>query len=472
MISENTKVFIEKNFENSKKKEAFKRAEQLLSRGITDESLIISLLQNEKKAPKRLSAEMYDKMNYMCRRWMDRMCRFEINYDAVIDKNILKQVIICLIESAPVLHSKFVDNHINPYWKVCDYHVDDIFSVVKTDDIERDAGKFMLQEISFKNNVQMKIGLFTDDTRCRLCFVFNHMCMDGGSLKIFLNNMFAGYEEYKEKGTISIFNQNGTRKYTRVYDDFSKEDKKEAKKQFSAVSVKDKHSLPFSPEKENNTKMFIKKRISKEIFEPALTEAKKYGATANDLISAAYIRAFYEISGCNKNEQVALSCAIDLRRHMKDISDTGYTNHTAFFPCVVPSAGNTMADTLKAVVESTKESKKDKFIGLHGIPLLNIGYSTMVYAQAELVVSLLYNNANLAISNVGRLGNDIFMFDGNTPTEIYVGGGAKSKPTSLLNVLSHKGNLSLAMCIVGNEKDKKMIENFFHIIESNLKNLT
>ncbi|MBP3329282.1 MAG: hypothetical protein J6L89_00455 [Clostridia bacterium] len=469
MISENTKTFIEKHFDGAEKKKALRRAEQLLLRGLTDENLIINIIKNEKKIPSKLAAEMYDKVNYMCRRWMDRMCRFEIDYDAVADKDILKKVILCLIESAPVLHSKFVDNHINPYWKVCDYHIDDVFSFVQTDNIERDAENFMLQEISFKNNVQIKISLFSDSVHSRLCFMFNHMCMDGGSLKMFLDDLFSGYEEYKKDKSVSVFYKQGTRSYKRVYDDFSKEDRKQAKKQFAAVSARDKHSLPFSAKSEGDTKMFLKKKIPKEIFEPARIKAKEIGATVNDLVSAAYIRAFYEISDCNPNEQVALSCAIDLRRHIKDLSDTSYTNHTTFIPCVVSSKGETMADTVRAVAESTKERKKDKFIGLHGLPLLNIGYSTMIYAQAELVVSALYNNANLAISNVGKLGDDLFAFDGNTPTSIYIGGGAKRKPTSMLNVLSHKGDLSLAMCIVGNENDKKMVQKFFDKIEENLK---
>lgn len=127
-----------------------------------------------------------------------------------------------------------------------------------------------------------------------------------------------------------------------------------------------------------------------------------------------------------------------------------------------------MADTLKEVIKSTTEIKKDRFIGLHGLPLLNIGYSTMIYAQAELVISVLYNNASLAVSNVGKLADDIFEFDGNTPTSIFIGGGVKKKPTSLMNALSHKGDLSLAICIEGTEDDRKLIEKFLDAIEKNI----
>lgn len=468
MNSDKIETYISSLQKKKERKIKAERAKALISRGLSDENLVLGILRNEKAIPSRLPAEMYDKMNYMCRRWMDGMCRFEIDYDAVADKDVLRNVIICLVESSPVLHSKFIDNHINPYWKVSDYHIDDIFSFVETDDITRDAEDFMIRDIDFKNNVQIKISLFYNSIHSKLCFVFNHMCMDARGLIVFLNNLFSGYKEYKQHGSVSFFHNQGTRAYDRVYNDFSKEDKKKAKKLFAAVSVKDKHSLPLSGRSGKDKKMFIKKKIPKDIFEPARIKAKEYGGTANDLICAAYIRAFYELSDCNEKEQVCISCAIDLRRHIKDISDISYTNHTTYIPCVVKSKGKTMADTLKEVIKSTTEIKKDRFIGLHGLPLLNIGYSTMIYAQAELVISVLYNNASLAVSNVGKLADDIFEFDGNTPTSIFIGGGVKKKPTSLMNALSHKGDLSLAICIEVTEDDRKLIEKFLDAIEKNI----
>ena len=78
--------------------------------------------------------------------------------------------------------------------------------------------------------------------------------------------------------------------------------------------------------------MIIRKKISKEIFEKSRLKAKEYGATANDLIIAAYIRAFYDVSGCEATESAGISCAVDLRRYMKHPENIGYTNHVSFVP--------------------------------------------------------------------------------------------------------------------------------------------
>ncbi len=455
MISENTK--------------SLDRANQLASRGLTDEKIIVDIIKNETAIPKRLPAELYDKVNYMCRRWMDRIARFEIEYDFIPNIRVLKTVLVCLIESAPVFHSKFIDNHINPYWKVSDYHIDDVFSVRETMNLERSADDFLLQGIPVTSNVQIKIGLFFCEGKSRLCFIFNHMCMDGGGLKSFLNDMFKGYDSYMKNGTISVYHSNKSRAYECVYDDMNEADRKIAKKLFAAVSSKDKHTLPFTETKESERKMLVCKKIGADIFEPARLKAKKYGATVNDLISAAYIRASYDISGCAETERVGISSAVDLRRYMKHPENIGYTNHTAFTPCVVERKGETMADTLKAVAKSTSEVKKDKFMGLHGQPLLNLGFSTMIYAQAELITSLGYNNANLSVSNVGAMSPDSLAFDNIPPSCVWVGGGAKEKPCAAVNVLSYNGELMLSTCFRGNESDKRMLTNFFDRIEENLK---
>ncbi len=469
MDYKNIGEFIDSRFSGEEKNKKSARARELFSRGMTDEKLVIDMLEKETSVPERLPAEMYDKVNYMCRRWMDRIARFEIDYDFIPNIRVLKNVIICMLESAPVFHSSFVDNHINPYWRVENYHIDDVFSAKEAEDLQASADRFLLQGIDIGSNVQIKICLLFRNGCSKLCFAFNHMCMDGGGLKLFLYNMFRSYNEYIRGASVPLDYVQRSRSHKCVYGDMSKQDRKAAKKLFANVSANDKHTLPFTPADKNGEKMIVRRRISRDVFEPARRKAKALGATVNDLVSAAYIRAFYDVSGCAENERVGISCAVDLRRYMKHPENIGYTNHTTFMPCIVESKGETMADTLRAVAESTRKAKNDKFMGLHGLPLLNAGYSTMIYAQAELVIGAFYNNANLSVSNVGAIDPQMFAMDNILPTGVWVAGGAKEKPCAALNALSYNGELMIAICIRGNEKDRKMLSEFLEATENNLK---
>ena len=470
--------FLENSFKNepARKEAVEKRINQLLKRGLSDENLVVSLVKKELKenyvVPKKLKAEMYDKVNYMCRRYMDRIARFELDYDFVPDIDALKYALICIFESAPVFHSQFIDNHINPYWRVSDYHIDEVLSVIYTDDFLKSADEFLLKEIPVTSNVQFTVGLLIKGRESKLCFAWNHMLVDGGDFKHFVSDLFRNYNEYVENKTMSLDFRKGTRSFKSVYDDFPSDEKSKALTQLAGVSPHDKHTLPFTERNEAEDFKFIaRKSVPSAIFNKARETVKKYEGTVNDLIATAYIASVYELCNLPENERVGISCAVDLRRYIKNIKRTGYTNHTTFMPCIVEGKGENIFDILKQVVECNKKNKEDKFMGLHGLPLLNFAYAAMVYAQAEFFVGLFYNNANLAISNVGAMNLEALTLNGNKPIGAAVAGGAKKKPCAMMTALTINGNLQLSVCCVGNEKDKETLDNFFNLIAENIKKI-
>lgn len=472
MISNKIKIFIETHFNGAKKEEAFKRAKTLISRGLKDENLIIDLLSIGKTVPRKLRAEVYDKVNYMCRRYMDRIARFELDFDFVPDIEAFKNTVIALFESSPVFHSSFIDNHINPYWQVKDYHIDDAVTVIHTKNFIEDADKFLLQGIELKDNVQMKIAILTDGNKCKICFRWNHMLIDGGGFKQFISDLFYNHNEYVKSGKMPLDFRTGSRSYKEVYKDFSEADKKAAKKLFANISSKDKHILPFSESSKETKKYIVRKSVNSNVFGLAKSKAKEHGATVNDLVSAAYISAFYKISGCPENERIGISCAVDLRRYIKNPDEIGYTNHTSFIPCVINRKGRNALETLSLVTDSLSQIKQDKFMGLHGIPLLNLGYSTMVYAQAELIVGAFYNNANLAVSNVGAINTQAFALEGHPPVGAAVAGAAKKMPCAMMTALSINNELRVTICTECNPESKKMLESFLDKFEEYFHEIT
>ena len=94
-----------------------------------------------------------------------------------------------------------------------------------------------------------------------------------------------------------------------------------------------------------------------------------------------------------------------------------------------------------------------------------------INAQAEIVVGLFYNNANLAISNVGKMDLEALSLNGNKPIGAAVAGAAKKKPCAMMTALTINGNLQLSICSVGNKEDKQMLQNFFDLIEEKIKKL-
>ena len=448
-------------------------AQCLKSKGLTDEKVINDLIafkkQNNSLLKKRIKCEMYDKINLMCRKYMDRMARFEVDYDFLINEEAFKNVAVCAVESAPVLHSRVINNPITPYWRPVDYHVNDFVITKNVTDLEKAKQEFYAREIPLKNNVQMNIGLFYHQGKSYVLFIWNHMCMDGGGFKAFWSDFCKAYTDYVSKGKSPICFSTGSRAYEQVYKDMPADFKKKAKLQLANVSPRDKHRFPFENNNVEKDVIIVSRKINKEHFDKAVAFTKSCGGTVNDLLVAAYIDALKKVAGFNNKESISISCATDLRRHIKDLSTIGYTNHVSFSHCAVDRMGADLKETISIVSKKTKELKDDAFMGLHGIPLLNFAYKTMVYAQAEPIVNLFYRNPTLSLSNVGKIDTTAFALADNKPFSAFVAGAAKNKPCAVMTALSINGELSVSMCLRGNQKDKEILEQFFTEYENNIK---
>lgn len=419
---------------------------------------------------RKLNAELWDKMHYLFRDFNDRMVHVELRYDFEINIEALKTVLICFLEKAPVLHSSFTDNRIHPYWTVKDYKIDDVLTVKEVSEAELDIeiNNFLIQYIPPDADIQMKVAVFNHNGKSVLCVVENHMCMDGGDLKYFMKALCRNYNDYVSSGISPVDLRTGTRSYESVYEDFSAGEKRLAKNLYKNVNSKDDHGFPFTPNSIRDKSFIAKRKIPASKFDEIRFAGKKHGATINDMLLTAYFYALYELAGFDSREGISISCAVDLRRHIKSDEGQGVTNHTAWMQCRVPERGANIFETLNYVVQSSNQFKEDKFIGLHGLPLLSFGYKILPLAASEEVIKIGYANPLLAMSNIGILEVDKLALEGHEPVDGFMSGAVKYKPYALLSVTSVRKELTISMCVRGNEEDKLIVEKFFDLIVKNV----
>ena len=414
---------------------------------------------------RRLNAELWDKMHYLFRDFNDRMVHLELHYDFEIDVEALKTVLICMLEKAPVFHSSFTDNHISPYWEVKPYRIEDVVSVHYPDNLEVAVDSFLTQYIPPESDLQIKVGVFFYEGTTTLCIVENHMCMDGGDFKYFIKTLCKNYTDYVEKGVSPIELKQGSRSYEAVYSGFSKTEEKMARNLYKNVCAKDEHRFPLTDEEKTDYSFIARRKLSEETFLKIKQVGKKYGATVNDMLVAAYFYSLYELAEYDNSDSVTISCAIDLRRHIKSSDNQGITNHTAFMQCNIPERGRDIFETLRYVINSVNRFKKDKFMGLYGLPLLRFGYRILPHAASEEIIKIGYSNPLLAMSNIGILDHKALALCSHEPTDGFMTGAVKYKPYVLLSATSMRNVITLSMCVRGNGEDKKIVERFFDLYE-------
>ncbi len=418
----------------------------------------------------KIKAELWDKMQYMFRNFYDRMVHAYMVYDGIVDLKILKTVLISFTEMEKILHSKFVEHPIEPYWEVCPYSIDDILTVKESTNIEKDVNDFLTQTIPCDNNVQYKVSIFFHEGKTHFCMIVNHMCFDGGDFKYFLSALATSYNNLK-MGINKIELKTGSRAYTEVYTGLSSAEQKAAGKLYKNISaVEDKHEFPLTASNPNDKNMICKRKVSKDLFETARQLAKKFDATANDLLLAIYIHALYDIGNFDKNDTITIPCMVDLRRHIADGGlTTGLTNHTGFMQCSVTSQGQTINDTLASVLRSVNKSKRDKFIGLYSLPLIKLAYTVFPYKLSEFAIMKGYLNPLIGMSNIGILNPKLLSFTDAPLVDGFITGAVKYKPYMQLAITTLNGDATLTVAIRGNSEDAKIVEQFFDLIEENFK---
>ncbi len=420
---------------------------------------------------RKLNAELWDKMHYLFRDFNDRMVHVELNYDFVLDVDALKTVIICAFEKVPVLHSKFVDKKISTHWEVMPYDIDDVLTVSEPENLQEAIDDFLTQYIPPESHIQMKFALFIKDGKSTLCMIENHMCMDGGDLKYFLKSFCDNYTNYVEKGISPIEYRTGSRAYTDVYSGFGKMESGVAQRLFKNINARDDHKFPLTNDSIRDASFIARKKFNEDVLAKLKTKGKELGATINELLLTSYFYSVYELAGFPESDQLMISSAIDLRRHMDSVDDKGFTNHTAWMQCAIPQRGRDIFETIQYVVRSSNRFKKDKFMGLYGLPLLNFGYSILPHAASEEIIKIGYSNPYMAMSNIGVLNGQQMAMSGHEPIDAFMSGAVKYKPFVLLTTTTYKNVITLSMCVRGNDKDKEIVNNFFDLMEKNINTL-
>ncbi len=418
-----------------------------------------------------IKAELWDKMQYLFRNFYDRMVHCVLYYDAPIDINVLKQVLIWTTEKVPILHSSFHGNIVEPYWEEEKYAIDDILTVkLDSQDMEKDINDLIYQSIPVESNVQFKFGVFSQNGKWAMAMIVNHMCFDGGDFKYFIKKLAENYNKLL-KGDRGLTIKQGSRSYDAVYSKLTPEESEVAKKLYKNISaVKDEHKFPFSPSEAGDATMINRRKVPADIFNQFKTIGKKMDVTINDLMLTFYIRALYQIGMYEPDQSLAIPCMVDLRRHIDNAEEnTGLTNHTGFMVCNVEKRGETINDTLIEVLRTVRKSKDDPYMGLYSLPLLKLAYAIFPYIISETAIKIGYLNPLIGMSNIGILDDKLLKFGESNAIDGWMTGGVKYKPYMQLALTTMRGEITMTIAIRGNQKDKEIADKFFDYILNNMK---
>ena len=231
----------------------------------------------------KISAEMFDKMQYILRNYYDGTMHSVFYYDTTLDEEIIKKALKYVLDNFKIYHSTYHSSLIRSYWLVNeDYSESDYFKFIETDDLEKEENDFITQQVDEKDVCQIKVALIRCKGKDTLCYLINHMVSDGGDLRYIYLTIAKLYNEYLEKGVFETKIKDGTRSNLQVYDAMSEEDKKAAKNLKSNVSsVKNVAKFPYTKSLKSDKNMIIKEYLPSDEFLAIKTKGKDYNASTS-----------------------------------------------------------------------------------------------------------------------------------------------------------------------------------------------
>ena len=418
-------------------------------------------MSKDNAKPARIKAEMRDRMQFLFRNYYDRMIHFYLKFQSPLDFKALSKAYKYIVDRVGVLHSSFVNNPITPYWKVnYDYSEEDIIVFKQSDDPQKDAFEFLTQEISVKEKVQIKAALIRGaDGSDTLVQVLNHMCMDGPDTKEFLMLVQKAYAQIMAGQEPDVEVKNGDRSHYQCYSLYNEEEKKKALGLYKNVSMV-KHQIKFpytKKDKKKDRSRILRRVIDTEKFARLKDMSKRAGVTLNDVLLVAYMRSLYRACNIPDEQNVSVPCMVDLRRHIKGGKSFGFSNHIGFMICTAHGNSDDYAKMFADIKKQSDEAKDDPYFGLYSLPLLNLAYTIFPQCLAEIAIGLGYTNPYTGMSNLGLLKETDFVFNGQTPSDLFITGAVKSIPYLQLAISTYRSQMTLTIAVKCKDEDEKAL---------------
>ncbi|MBU0730871.1 MAG: hypothetical protein KKA70_14130, partial [Proteobacteria bacterium] len=305
--------------------------------------------------PGKFEAVRDDISLYCMRAVCDSLIHCVVKFKGHIDFKILQQAVRLSLDAEPVLGCRFIVTKFRPYWeRRTDLDECDICSFHESNELDQDINKFLTLQLDPAKDSQVQVRLFRADSDV-LCIKVNHMVADAGGVKEYVYLLSEIYQRLlKDPAYKPTINIDGSRSSLQVYKQFGFFKKLHIA--WHTFLEWKKNTFPRGnwcmPLANGNLseRTFVIRRLSGKRFKQIREYGKKNQVTINDLIVAAFYRAFYKVIKPAHNTPLRMGATVDLRRYLSTGKGGGIANIAGFFMLNIgKEIGATFAETISLV---------------------------------------------------------------------------------------------------------------------------
>ncbi len=194
-------------------------------------------------------------------------------------------------------------------------------------------------------------------------------------------------------------------------------------------------------------------------------------STVNDVILAAYYRAYIRQMELSPDTPVGIASMMDLRRYIPEGDSAGIANLSGPISTSLPDGvGPDFKYTLSEVSRQTLALKNDKKAGLDFVLAIQKLYQILPFPLIVAAGEKIYSNMSIGLTNLGNVKSSDLKLENESPNELIFAGPIKQKPALQLSACGLDGEIH--MCIVSrcSPDEQAQLKNLLKLIASEIQN--
>lgn len=401
--------------------------------------------------PPRIPVMLEDRIMYWMRGSYDASIRCVVTFEGRVDARRMARAVRLTLDAEPVLGCRFVRGAFRQYWERMENpDAATLFEVVETSGREVNIGDFMaaLPVLDLYNGPQVRAWLLRSE-KDTLVITLQHVACDGVAAKDYLEILASIYREltnnpaYRPKPNIT-----GSRSLRQVMKNISFLDYlpllRRGFRDFYQYMLPLERKTPPSMHRPFSQCAMIVRTLGPELF----TKFKEYGsrreATVNDILTAAFLRAYFGQKGPVDDLHLRIVGTVDMRRYKPEKKAEALCNLSSFiYLGLGKGLGATFEDTLLRV-SSRMTALKNDFIGFGPMPLSAFLFKILPFSAALRVHDKLGDRQKIQaacgrdiaflFSNMGIINKAKLVFSGTEVVSACVTAPAATPPVVALGL--------------------------------------
>ncbi|MCI8926658.1 MAG: hypothetical protein HFI96_02925 [Lachnospiraceae bacterium] len=413
--------------------------------------------------------EVGDQTQYLTRKFNDSTIRFILKYPCLLDGHLLSQAAQILVQRLTILHSSFHADLLGTRWITRkDYETDSLTVIEEIQgDVMDAAREAALHSIDYAGETQIRCYLFQNGSESALVFLVGHMCADGRDAAYLMKKLVEIYNSLLAGNSgQEVELKSGSRSVKQCRREDFEIFRHEFHKAQSGHRAAIKSEWHFATEGEGEP-CLVQCLIPKETISSCrrLTE----GSSVNDVILAAYYRAYARQMALSEKTPVSIASMMDLRKYIPEGDSQGVANLSGPLNTSLPQGvGPDFSHTLRHVTQQTLALKDDKTAGLGMILAMDKLFKITLFPVLIPLSEILYSSLSIGLTNLGNVKGDELKIGELAAERMLFAGPLKKKPALQVSASGLNGDVSLCIVSQCTREDQLQLEELLRGISDEI----